>query len=130
MAWRNRAKCRNCGDIIESKHGHDFVTCKCHVEWNNKHHELLEEFITETEKYTMCGKEYELNHYDYDSFYADPRRVELQKNMHGFSLDGGKGYGSEHLGTRCLGNFDDIIWMTGEDDDGIQETIDQVRSTY
>lgn len=29
MAFRNRAKCKNCGDIIESKYGHDFVTCSC-----------------------------------------------------------------------------------------------------
>lgn len=26
---RNRAQCRRCGDIIESKHRHDFVRCKC-----------------------------------------------------------------------------------------------------
>lgn len=26
---RNRAKCKRCGDIIESKHTHDFVSCKC-----------------------------------------------------------------------------------------------------
>ncbi len=26
---RNRAECRVCGDIIESTHGHDFVTCQC-----------------------------------------------------------------------------------------------------
>jgi len=26
---RNRAQCRKCKDIIESKHVHDFVTCKC-----------------------------------------------------------------------------------------------------
>jgi len=26
---RNMAKCRLCGDIIESKHRHDFVRCKC-----------------------------------------------------------------------------------------------------
>lgn len=25
----NKAKCLNCGDIIESKHRHDFVTCSC-----------------------------------------------------------------------------------------------------
>ena len=30
---RNMAKCRNCKDIIESKHRHDFVTCSC---FNNK----------------------------------------------------------------------------------------------
>jgi len=26
---RNRIRCKNCGDIIESKHRHDFVTCSC-----------------------------------------------------------------------------------------------------
>lgn len=25
----NRAKCKKCGDIIESKYTHDFVWCKC-----------------------------------------------------------------------------------------------------
>lgn len=26
---RNRAKCKLCGDILESFHRHDYVTCKC-----------------------------------------------------------------------------------------------------
>lgn len=26
---RNRAKCRKCGDVIESKFTHDFQSCKC-----------------------------------------------------------------------------------------------------
>lgn len=26
---RNRARCKLCGSIIESKHVHDFVTCGC-----------------------------------------------------------------------------------------------------
>ena len=26
---RNAAQCRNCLDVIESKHQHDFVTCSC-----------------------------------------------------------------------------------------------------
>ena len=25
----NKAKCKKCGDIIQSKHRHDFVECKC-----------------------------------------------------------------------------------------------------
>lgn len=29
MTRRNRARCRKCGDIIESRYRHDFVTCKC-----------------------------------------------------------------------------------------------------
>lgn len=26
---KNAAKCKKCGDIIESKHTHDFVMCSC-----------------------------------------------------------------------------------------------------
>lgn len=26
---RNAAECLQCGEVIESKHRHDFVTCKC-----------------------------------------------------------------------------------------------------
>lgn len=25
----NKAMCKNCGDVVESKHRHDFVTCSC-----------------------------------------------------------------------------------------------------
>ena len=26
---RNMARCKKCGEVIESKHRHDFVWCKC-----------------------------------------------------------------------------------------------------
>lgn len=26
---RNAVRCQKCGDILESKHTHDFVTCQC-----------------------------------------------------------------------------------------------------
>ena len=26
---KNAIRCKTCGDIIESKHTHDFVTCSC-----------------------------------------------------------------------------------------------------
>ena len=29
MIIRNAARCRLCGDEIESRHRHDMVTCKC-----------------------------------------------------------------------------------------------------
>ncbi len=29
MILRNMAKCRICSSVIESKHRHDFVSCKC-----------------------------------------------------------------------------------------------------
>lgn len=27
--FKNKAKCKNCGDVIESKSQHDFVACSC-----------------------------------------------------------------------------------------------------
>ena len=29
MIIKNQVKCNHCGDIIESKHRHDFTTCSC-----------------------------------------------------------------------------------------------------
>jgi hypothetical protein len=29
MEPRNMARCKKCGDVIESKYRHDFVWCKC-----------------------------------------------------------------------------------------------------
>lgn len=34
---RNAAQCLNCGDIVESKFRHDFVTCQCYDENNPSH---------------------------------------------------------------------------------------------
>jgi len=31
----SKARCKNCGDVIESKHRHDFVTCGCYDEDKN-----------------------------------------------------------------------------------------------
>ena len=25
----NKVRCKNCGDVIESKHTHDYVSCSC-----------------------------------------------------------------------------------------------------
>jgi phage FluMu protein Com len=29
MIVHNRIRCKHCGDVIESKHTHHYVTCKC-----------------------------------------------------------------------------------------------------
>lgn len=29
IKYKNKGKCKQCGDILESKHRHDFVTCSC-----------------------------------------------------------------------------------------------------
>ena len=38
---KNAIKCKHCGDIIESKHVHDFVFCKCGAVAVDGGHEYL-----------------------------------------------------------------------------------------
>lgn len=38
---RNAAKCKHCGDVIESKHRHDFKACCCGRVWIDGGHEYL-----------------------------------------------------------------------------------------
>lgn len=37
----NRIKCKICGDIIESKHRHDFVSCKCGACFTDGGHDYI-----------------------------------------------------------------------------------------
>ena len=37
----NKAKCRLCGDIVESKHRHDWQTCSCGAIFIDGGHEYL-----------------------------------------------------------------------------------------
>lgn len=37
----NKCQCSNCGDIIESKHVHDFVTCSCGRIFTDGGHEYI-----------------------------------------------------------------------------------------
>lgn len=41
---RNWSKCAKCGDVVESKHRHDFVRCKCGaiaVDGGNDYHRCV-----------------------------------------------------------------------------------------
>lgn len=55
MIIRNAAQCAKCGDIIESKHRHDFVSCKCGAIFIDGGHDYfrgggnLEDFISLSE---------------------------------------------------------------------------------
>lgn len=45
-------KCNHCGDIIESKHIHDFVTCSCGRCSVDGGHEYLKRCFSTKEDYT------------------------------------------------------------------------------
>ena len=56
---RNAAKCNHCGDIIESKHVHDFRWCKCHTIYVDGGHEYLRRgFVNSPDDFTDLS-EYE-----------------------------------------------------------------------
>jgi len=117
MAFRNRAKCGNCGDIVESLHQHDFVSCSCYKlgttgldEYAIKYHSKGET-VKRTDGITAI-----VPGIDYDALYADPEYLKRQKGLHGFFLDGGVGVDGRGLGCRYGGNFTDMQFM-GDDDD-------------
>lgn len=85
---RNRAECANCGDIIESRHRHEFVSCKCMQECNKLHKKVNKQFTD------MFGEGWEQ---DYWSEYLNA--VDKVGNT-GIFIDGGldyirRGYGRE-----------------------------------
>lgn len=47
----SKAQCPNCGDIIESKHTHDWVCCKCY--YKSEAEQGI--FIDGGGDYTRCG---------------------------------------------------------------------------
>ena len=124
MTYRNRAKCKNCGDIIESTHQHDFVSCTCFRATSKAMDEYRDaHFIISTKTSTIGGKSFTYNDYDHKAMYADEGYKALQAASHGFFLDGGKGYDGKGGHTRYGGNFHDIIPMTAETvEDNIHRT--------
>ena len=49
MIIKNAAECRLCGDVIESTHRHDFVSCKCGEIFVDGGHDYLRRGATDTE---------------------------------------------------------------------------------
>ncbi len=80
----SKAKCTNCGDVIESRHQYEFVMCTCYVEASDK--------VIAFEK--THGKRD-------DEFWKF-----VKENSSGFFLDGGEVY------TRYGGNFSHIEWIS------------------
>lgn len=116
MTYRNRAKCKNCGDIIESKYQHDFVTCTCYRESSKALDDYRDaHFIISSKTSDFLGKPVTINEYDYKVMDADEEYKVLKDNFHGFFLDGGKGHDGQGGYTRYGGNFHDIIPMTEEE---------------
>ena len=52
MIIRNAIRCNICGDEIESKHRHDFVTCKCGACSVDGGHDYLRRYFREEGCYT------------------------------------------------------------------------------
>ncbi len=88
-------KCKNCNDVIESQHTHDFVSCSCFKETKR----LVDEIATKVVEYIKDKKidesgPFNLHHY-----------VSCAVNdimIHGFFVDGGHDY------CRYGGNINDM----------------------
>ena len=49
---KNSIKCKLCGDVIESKHRHDFVECKCGACAVDGGHDYLRRHFSKADCYT------------------------------------------------------------------------------
>lgn len=88
----SKAMCRNCKEILESRHRHEFVVCKCRREsdeLNYKFRQKLEEY--RSEGLSITDNQIHLACCAFEEIIG-----------HGMFLDGGDDY------LRCGGNVDDI----------------------
>ena len=83
-----KAKCKNCRNIVESKHRHDFVSCSCRVKSNKLTEQLIEALGRLKDEHGKLDE-----HLIYCAFE--------EVIGHGFSLDGGNDY------TRVIGKLSD-----------------------
>lgn len=96
----NKAKCLNCGDIIHSKHRHDFVSCKCSKESDRLNREVSEAVLRNLKRYPGGFTESQ-----YDNIAHQVGCAVSSTFRTGFSLDGGDEYCS------VSGNFEDVAWI-------------------
>lgn len=99
----NRAKCKNCGDVVESKHRQDMVSCSCFKKSQELLNELSKRFITSIDTSTFSGKTISIPNYNYVAMWADPEYRAAVDSARGFALDGG----DEYYGV--IGNCNDVI---------------------
>ena len=111
MNTKNKAMCKNCKEIIESKHVHDWVSCSCFKTSHAALNEYMLDHPTTVVSRRVMGKcEFNWPTYDYEALDNDGRYHQLRDNLRGFYLDGGPDTGPASY-TRCGGNFDDIEWI-------------------
>lgn len=75
---RNRARCKNCGQIIESKNVHDWVCCKCFHETNGKTGIFID---GGTEYFRIGGQIEQLEDMSETRLYTDEERDEYNEHM-------------------------------------------------
>jgi hypothetical protein len=82
----SKAKCKNCGDVVESKTRHDWQSCSCFHETEVLVARLSERLLAAKSEHAMhCILQEELGR--------------------GFFIDGGSEY------CRCGGNLEDMEWV-------------------
>lgn len=86
----NKAKCKNCGDEIESVHRQDWVCCSCYNEAEELEYKFYERI-----------KGLDISKGDVHKILCVFREL----TGRGFFLDGGNIY------NRCGGNLEDIQWL-------------------
>lgn len=89
----NKIRCKKCGDIIESKSVHDFVTCKCGAVSVDGGHNYIR----------RCGNLEDFEDLsEYEESVADAIRAFCEENSNAYSIY--EGYSGRNMfGRKCLG---------------------------
>ena len=96
----SKAKCKNCGDIVESKHRHDWVSCKC---FQRSDTQKVDFRITLEQSASAYGLD--------DNQVKGICSIFNKIVSSGFFIDGGNDY------TRCGGCSEHIEWLQENDDE-------------
>lgn len=92
----NKIRCNKCGDIIESKSVHDFVTCKCGAVSVDGGHNYLRRCAESLEDFE------ELSQYEVDLTVADAVRQFVEQSGDKYTVY--ENYSGRNMfGRKCLG---------------------------
>lgn len=90
---KNMIRCKKCGDIIESRHRHDFVTCSCGEVSVDGGHDYLRRCFNEHDSYEDLSQQKEITKEEYQKLleeYKEQHESNCKILMELFKLSNGK----------------------------------------
>lgn len=91
---KNMARCKKCGDVIESKYRHDFVTCSCGEVSVDGGRDYLRRCFKEDDSYEDLSEQKEITEEEYQKLLEESKKRRQESYdktlIELFKLSGGK----------------------------------------